>query len=274
MNERYTTEALMFCLHQHGLDDFLYRACVVETERHINVAFERVRFIGLQDISDGEEEIMRQLRDVRQALNRLYRCIEENKTHERASSRAKHANIKAVDHCERNYFHGLADQVRDLEQTVLRDMKVLMMTMNTRDISNNLALTEATHRQSRSMTLLTWLMMVYAPLSCAAGVFGMNLRQLNDSGLEFWWFVGVAFVLLGATMAFALTCHCVDRAAHARNRSAFAVITSFDWTSRLKLTRRRGAVSEASFEKSRRRSGSSDAQDLGSCRKLEAGEAV
>lgn len=116
--------------------------------------------------------------------------------------------------------------------------------------------------------------MIYAPLSCAAGVFGMNLRQLNDSGLEVWWFVGVAFALLGATMAFALTCHCIDRAAHARNRSAFAFVTGFDWTRRLRLTRQKDMMSEASFEKSRWRSGSSDTRHSSSGSKLEAGDVV
>lgn len=78
-----------------------------------------------------------------------------------------------------------------------------MLTMNTRDVANSLGLIEACHHQTRSMTILTWLMIVYAPLSFAAGIFGMNLAPVKDSKLEVTAFYTVAFSLFGATVVIA-----------------------------------------------------------------------
>lgn len=274
LNDKHTCEALMYCLQQHGLDDFLYRASAVETERHINAALERVRFISLQEIPDGESEIMAQLRNIRQALNRLYRCIEENKTHERAFQRTNHSASSNGSHCERNYFHRLANQVRDLEQTVLRDMKVLMMTMSTRDVANSLKLTEATHQQTRSMAILTWLMMFYAPLSFAAGIFGTNLQQLNDSGLPISNFLIVSLSLLGGTACFALSCgYLVHRA-----RSRHSTVLQLLWPSSALRTIKRGWASACKLTNifprnavRRPMSTNSDSTDSAEISKLEEG---
>lgn len=225
MNDRHTLDGLMHCLHNHGLDDFMYRACVVETERHINVALDRVRYIGLQYNPEGEEKIMVELRAIRQSLNRLYRCIEENKTHERTFNRARHVSTER-NHCERRCFHELGEQVRGLEQTVIRDMKVNMMTISTRDVANSLKLTEASHQQTRSMAVLTWLMMFYAPLSFAAAIFGMNLKQLNGDGsiLSISNFLVVASALLTATICFAVALAMVSRVARKRDCSTMQLL--------------------------------------------------
>lgn len=128
LGDKYTAEALMHCLQNNGIDDFMYKAGVFECQRHLNAAMSRIKFISLQDIPRGEETIMKQLRDARQALNRLYRCVEENKSHERAYERSHGAGMPKGSHSDRMHFHQLSKEIRDLEQTVLRDMKVLMMT--------------------------------------------------------------------------------------------------------------------------------------------------
>jgi Mg2+ and Co2+ transporter CorA len=49
--------------------------------------------------------------------------------------------------------------------------------------------------------MLTWLAAVYVPLSFVTGIFGMNLRELNDSTLPVWVCLEVLGVVLLVTAA-------------------------------------------------------------------------
>jgi Mg2+ and Co2+ transporter CorA len=49
--------------------------------------------------------------------------------------------------------------------------------------------------------MLTWLAAVYVPLSFVTGIFGMNLRELNDSVLPVWICLEVLGVVLLVTAA-------------------------------------------------------------------------
>jgi NhaP-type Na+/H+ or K+/H+ antiporter len=46
--------------------------------------------------------------------------------------------------------------------------------------------------QEKWISKLTWLAVIYLPLSLVTGIFGMNLKQINDGRLSFW----VVFIAL------------------------------------------------------------------------------
>jgi len=67
--------------------------------------------------------------------------------------------------------------------------------------SLNLLIASIALRESQRADMLTWLAAVYVPLSFVTGIFGMNLRELNDSTLPVWVCLEVLGVVLLVTAA-------------------------------------------------------------------------
>jgi hypothetical protein len=66
--------------------------------------------------------------------------------------------------------------------------------------SLNLLIASIALRDSRRAEMLTWLAAVYVPLSFVTGIFGMNLRELNESALPVWICLEVLGVVLLVTL--------------------------------------------------------------------------
>jgi hypothetical protein len=66
--------------------------------------------------------------------------------------------------------------------------------------SLNLLIASIALRDSQRAEMLTWLAAVYVPLSFVTGIFGMNLRELNESALPVWICLEVLGVVLLVTL--------------------------------------------------------------------------
>jgi Mg2+ and Co2+ transporter CorA len=55
--------------------------------------------------------------------------------------------------------------------------------------------------QARRATLLTILAVIYLPLTLVTGIFGMNLREINDHAPPFWVCILGLLVIGGGTAA-------------------------------------------------------------------------
>jgi len=55
-------------------------------------------------------------------------------------------------------------------------------------------------QQSERATLLTLLAAIYLPLTLVTGIFGMNIRDIDDGKPEFWWCIIVLIVIVGLTL--------------------------------------------------------------------------
>ena len=53
--------------------------------------------------------------------------------------------------------------------------------------------------QARRATLLTILAAIYLPLTLVTGVFGMNIKEINDGAPRFWACILGVFLIGGAT---------------------------------------------------------------------------
>lgn len=60
----------------------------------------------------------------------------------------------------------------------------------------NLVMASIAMRDSERASILTWMAAIYVPLSFVTGIYGMNLRELNDSSLPIW----VCFEVLGVVL--------------------------------------------------------------------------
>jgi hypothetical protein len=70
--------------------------------------------------------------------------------------------------------------------------------------SLNLLIASIALRDSQRAEMLTWLAAVYVPLSFVTGIFGMNLRELNESALPVWICLEVLGVVLLVTLVLVL----------------------------------------------------------------------
>ena len=210
MGDEHTRKSLLACLHNHGIDDFLYKASIFECQKQLNDISQRINYLKFLDIPMHETAIMIQLRIAQQALNRLYRCVKENQSHERAFIRYKDVATTISSCCERDQYYALAKEATEIDETALRAMSTLHMNIAIRDSANSLA-------QAQSTTRLTWLVFCYAPLSLATSIFGMNLKQINNTGLPLSRFFEVLLGILAITLGFVLCYRRFDRALRARN---------------------------------------------------------
>ena len=76
----------------------------------------------------------------------------------------------------------------------METFQLLMSSISVQDARMSVEQGQLSNRQSLRATQLTILASIYVPLSFVTGVFGMNLKQLNESGLSIWVFF-VAIVI-------------------------------------------------------------------------------
>lgn len=88
----------------------------------------------------------------------------------------------------------IADDAKALEKFLTSSLELLMMSIALGD-------SQRAERDSKRADMLTVLAAVYVPLSFVTGIFGMNLRELNDSSLPVWVCLEVLGVVLLVTAA-------------------------------------------------------------------------
>ena len=82
------------------------------------------------------------------------------------------------------------DQVVQLDGFLMETFQLLMSSISVRD-------SQLSIEQSQRAARLTQLAFIYAPLSFVAGIFGMNVREINATGLSIWvFFVTLAIVVV------------------------------------------------------------------------------
>lgn len=88
----------------------------------------------------------------------------------------------------------------EVEKFMMDSFTLLMSSLGVQDSQRSLAQAQQGFRQSRISTLLALLATVFLPASLVTGIFGMNLKELNDSGVHAWVCVVTAFVVGAVTM--------------------------------------------------------------------------
>jgi hypothetical protein len=91
-------------------------------------------------------------------------------------------------------FERLIGEADKLSDFLMDSFQLLMSTMSTLDAQTSL---EQAARGAR----LTWLAFIYAPLSFVTGIYGMNVKEINDSPLSVWVTAVTLFILAVSTGA-------------------------------------------------------------------------
>lgn len=86
--------------------------------------------------------------------------------------------------------HLVLEQTVELDRLLMETFQLLMSSISVRD-------SQLSIEQSQRATRLTQLAFIYVPLSFVTGIFGMNVQQINATGLSIW----VCFVTLAIIIA-------------------------------------------------------------------------
>ena len=93
--------------------------------------------------------------------------------------------------------HSTLEEAIKLEKLLMETFQLLMSSISVQDARMGVEQSQISNRQSLRATQLTILASIYVPLSFVTGVFGMNLKQLNGSGLSIWvFFVAMAIAAI------------------------------------------------------------------------------
>lgn len=76
----------------------------------------------------------------------------------------------------------------ELKNFLMETFQLLLSSIGVQDAKMSVKQGQLSNQQSLRATQLTILASIYAPLSFVAGIYGMNLRQLNETGPSIWVF--------------------------------------------------------------------------------------
>ena len=109
-------------------------------------------------------------------------------------------------HAEKESVRTL-DEVDKLQSFLIDTFQLLMSSLAVRDSRLNIeqALMSAEEarlsgEQARRNAWLTQLASIYLPLSVVTGIFGMNIKEMDERKPSFWWVIVVLVVLVVLTV--------------------------------------------------------------------------
>ena len=192
---------------QHAL---LYMLASSTWESNLRFLDARIKRISFRDLRNPNDLTNNDLHDCREDLAALKAALIETLdwVTENLSEYFdlwKSADRSSLRHPIRNMERILSDA--DVLQSFLMDtFQLLMSSISVRDskisaeqaqLSNRQAILSG--EQAQRSAWLTQLATLYLPLSVLTGIFGMNLREINDSHVPFWWSLVVLAILVVCT---------------------------------------------------------------------------
>jgi hypothetical protein len=87
-------------------------------------------------------------------------------------------------------FHGLEAQLDRMNNDLREEIQLIIGAVTVQDA-------DLARQQSERATLLTLPAAIYLPLSLVTGIFGMNIRDIDDGKPRFWWSLIVLVVIVG-----------------------------------------------------------------------------
>ena len=145
------------------------------------------------------------MHDMRQDLDELKAAVAETNLHVLPNIKAYFNSFSCITtRREVTYMNPIEhlevilERATKLEAFLMDSFQLLMSSMSVQD-------SQMAIEQGRRGQMLTLLAFIYVPFSFVTGIFGMNMKQINDSTPEAWT-IGVALVVtIGITALIFLT---------------------------------------------------------------------
>jgi len=175
---------------------YLWASCLWEEDlRRLKKEIKRISF---REIRDPRLEINAELHDRREDLAYLQDGLAETSTYVPDNVKAYFENtMQSATRAPIRNFEHLAKEATALQGFLMETFQLFMSSISVQDARLSLEQSRLSIEQAQRGSRLTLLAFVYVPLSFVTGIFGMNIQQVNGSGLSIW----VCFVV-GAVAVF------------------------------------------------------------------------
>lgn len=160
--------------------------------------------ISFGEIRKSDVKIEASLHDLRASLALLRTVVNETITYVPPHIRDFLVSIANVDTSLEPIIvrpEKLEKRAGDLHSFFIETIQLLAITISIRDSQASIEQTKESLKQTKQGIFLTRLAALYLPLSVATGVFGMNLREVNDATPPWWAFVVVLVGLTAVTFS-------------------------------------------------------------------------
>jgi CorA-like Mg2+ transporter protein len=102
-------------------------------------------------------------------------------------------------------FDDLRETISELEQHIRDDLSLQVGELSLQESKESIRQSQIALDEGKKVNMLTTLAFFFVPVSLASSIFGMNLQEMNQSGLSFWVFVVTsAAFLLGVLLMWAI----------------------------------------------------------------------
>ena len=161
-----------------------YFVCASLWRTNLRWIDESIKEVAFRDLRNPSVRINDQLHDLRQDLNTVRDEVLMAKTWMPAQTSENCENIlsKFLHNTKRlpiETFEDILVDSQNLESFLMDTFQLLMSSISVLD-------SQASILEARRSARLTQLATIYVPLSFVTGVFGMNVKEINDSPLSVW----------------------------------------------------------------------------------------
>jgi hypothetical protein len=177
---------------------YLWSSCL--WEENLRRLDKDIKHISFREIRNPRLEINSELHDKREDLAVLKNGLLETAMYippnvtdyfhshqwERSSTRRS----------PRENLEGLTEDAAKLESFLMETFQLFMSSISVQDTRLTIEQSRLSIDQAQRASRLTVLAFIYVPLSFVTGIFGMNIQQINGSGLSIW----VCFVAVAAAV--------------------------------------------------------------------------
>ena len=162
---------------------YLWTSCL--WEENLKRLKKDIKRISFREIRDPKLEINTELHDRREDLASLRDGLTETSTWAPPSVRS-YFRCLAPDLVRDPIEHlkHLAMAAAELQGFLMETFQLFMSSISVQDSRLSLEQSRLSIEQARRGSRLTLLAFVYVPLSFVTGIFGMNIQQINSSGLN------------------------------------------------------------------------------------------
>jgi hypothetical protein len=188
----YKINASQDVLPCHPLIYLLVSCLWEENLRYLDKEIKRISF---REIRNPKLEINSELHDRREDLAHIKAGLIETAMYIPAEVKeyfARHPLWTSSSRIRIDNWKRLIEEATKLEAFLMETFQLFMSSVSVQDSRLSIEQSSLSIDQARRGSQLTFLAFIYVPLSFVTGIFGMNIQQINGSGLNIW----VCFVAL------------------------------------------------------------------------------
>jgi Mg2+ and Co2+ transporter CorA len=161
-----------------------------------------IQHISFRNLRDPKSETNQKMHDYREALEYLHNSTYEAVKAASASPSLSDSFEELKERYEKSgittfnpvtFLKTTQKEAEDVQEFLMQTFQLLMSSISVRESGHSA-------EQASRTTILTYLAILYLPLTVATGVFGMNIKEINNGTPKFFWVIIVMVILMVSTV--------------------------------------------------------------------------